>query len=280
MIDPVICPHCREQLDIPGDLRGRPVRCANCQNVFTPPSLNPTPAVPEHRSTDAPPWRDRESRPPHREEFGDRPRRQSNGAVWTLLAVTTLVLGGCAAGCIGIGAWVYNPKMHLYSSAEGKFQIEFPGDSAPSVGGDKGEGTVTVIGQRADNQEKYVVKSYPLPTKYRNLSEDEKLAELVKAELSVEAAGAETRRETTTHDGFPALDVIASTAGSIINRRNTILRCVLVGSRVYVVAAQGPNMEPQVWWVRKYFTSFTVTDSAAKSRPERKADDKPPQKQD
>ena len=280
MIDPVTCPHCREQLDIPGDLRGRPVRCANCQNVFTPSALNATPAIPQRLPQDSPPWRDREPRPSRRDDFDTRPHRQSNGGVWGLLVVTTLLLGGCGAGCIGIGVWAYNPKMQVYTSIEGKFRIEFPGDPSPNVGsGEKGDGSVTVIGQRAENQEKYVVKSYPLPTKYRALTDDEKLSELVKLELAAEAAGTETRRETTTHDGFPALDVMASTAGGIINRRNTIMRCVLVGTRVYVVYAQGPNMEPQVWWVRKYFTSFTVTDPSAKSKLKQKEDGKP-QKQD
>ena len=37
MPSPVTCPSCGERLDIPADLRGTPVRCAACSNVFAPP---------------------------------------------------------------------------------------------------------------------------------------------------------------------------------------------------------------------------------------------------
>ena len=33
---PIICPTCRMQLRVPGDLRGRPVRCPGCKAVFVP----------------------------------------------------------------------------------------------------------------------------------------------------------------------------------------------------------------------------------------------------
>ena len=281
MNDPVTCPHCREQLDIPGDLRGKPVRCANCQNIFTPPELNPTQHTQTSRTSDDPPWRQGETQPRSRVNDESQPGRQSNGGVWALLAITTFILGGCAAGCIGFGMWAYNPKMYPYTSAEGKFQVEFPADSTPAAGsGDKGNGSVTVIGQRGQTQERYVVKSYPLPAKLRTLTDTEKLNEIAKSELEIEAAGKEDQRENTTHDGHPALDVMAGTSGGLINRRNTILRCIVVGQRVYVVTAQGPNMEPQVWWVRKYFTSFTILDPKVKPQADKPGEVKEPQIQD
>jgi hypothetical protein len=277
MTDPVICPHCREHLDIPAEFRGRAVRCANCQNVFPTPSLK-SPAEQASDPRDEEPRREDRPRPSRRDEY-DRPRRKSNVGVWAALLFVTVALGGVIAGCVGVATWMYNPKMHPFVSAAGKFEVEFPDDPTPAVtGGDKSDEPITVTGRRNQSQERFVVKCYPLPEKLRKLSDDDKLAELVKAELVTEGAGAETRRQTVEHEKFPAVDVMAATPGGVFNRRNTILRCVLVGTKVYVVSAQGPNLEPQVWWVRKYFTSFTVTDVAAKKREAEKGDE--PKKQD
>lgn len=280
MTDPVTCPHCREHLDIPAELRGRAVRCASCQNVFTTPPLPSGDAdrfpPPERTDDRPPPRRDRSTGadlPPPR-----RPR-QSNGGVWVLLLLTTLVLGGCVAGCVGFVTWVYNPKFHPFVSKAGKFQVEFPDDPNPAVDDGQGSGAITVTGRREQTQERYVVKCYPLPAKLRQLPEEEKLTELVKAELTAEGVGAELNRENTTHDGFPALDVMASNGGDLFNRRVTILRCVLTDGTVYVAIAQGQNLEPQAWWVRKFFLSLTLTDrpnpageNAEPDEPRRKQD--------
>ena len=53
MPDPIICPHCREQLDIPAEYHGRPVRCASCQNVFAAGSEGDVPGA--HRLAKARP---------------------------------------------------------------------------------------------------------------------------------------------------------------------------------------------------------------------------------
>jgi hypothetical protein len=269
MIDPITCPHCREQLDIPREYRGRAVRCANCQNVVEPTATSPAPVPMEPRSEPV----NRERPRQRRSEFDDRPRRQSNAIVWILFALTTLICGSIAASCFGISLWIYNPTMQPFQSVDGKFSIEFPDEPAPQTAKERAGAGLTVTAFRAQQQERYVVKYYPIPAKYRLLSDDEKLHEILKDERNTESAGEETRRQSSEHDGFPALDIMASTGQGILNRRNTIFRCVLVGPNVYVVLAQGSSLEPQVWWIRKYFTSFTIMDRTAKRPIEAKPDD-------
>lgn len=276
MTDPVVCPHCREHLDIPAEYRGRAVRCASCQNVFTTPPLpgSTPPSAPERRPdgpADAPPWRtEQPPRPrPRLDDDGyDRPRLKPNGGVWVLLLLTTLVLGACVGGCTGLAAWLYNPKMHPFTSAEGKFRVEFPGNPSPTV--DPGDaGAVTVSGNREQTQERFTVKVFDRPAKNRGLPPDEALEQLALAELKAAGGRERTRGESTTHDGFPAYDVTDADDMPGFQRRNTIVRCVLVGKRVYAVVAQGPNMQPQAWWVRKFFVSFEITDRPADGKPKK-----------
>lgn len=269
MTDPVVCPHCREHLDIPAEYRGRAVRCASCQNVFTTPPLPGAtpPPLPERRSdgpSDAPP----RPRPRLDDDAYDRPRRKPNGGVWVLLLLTTLVLGACVGGCTGVAAWLYNPKMHPFTSAEGKFKVEFPDNPNPVTGTDD-RGTVTVNGSREQTQERFAVKVFDLPAKYRGLPPDEALEQLALAELKAEGGRERTHHEVVKHDGFPAYDVTDADQVPGFQRRNTLVRCVLVGNRVYAVVAQGPNMQPQAWWVRKFFVSFEITDRPADGKPKK-----------
>jgi LSD1 subclass zinc finger protein len=251
MTDPVTCPHCRESLDIPAEFRGRDVRCASCQAVFTVPGDGPVsgPTPPAARPPDPFP-RGREDR------VAARPRPNNSG-VWLLLLLTLLTAGGCVAGCLGLSRFVYFPKMHPYTSAEGGFRVEFPGDPSPAVT-TTDAGAVTVTGQRLE-QERYVVKRFKLSLKQRFAATEEVLGEVAAKELAEAGAGAETDREFTKHGGHDAIDVMAVTGQKPFGQRVTIVRCVRAGNTMYVILAQGANMQPQAWWVRKYFLSFELT---------------------
>ncbi len=260
MTDPVVCPHCREHLDIPAEYRGRAVRCASCQNVFATP-----PPQPERRS-DAPPWRsDSPPRPRLDDDGYDRPRRKPNGGVWVLLLMTTLVLSGCIGLVTGFTYIVHNPDMHPYTSKEGKFRADFPGDIPPSAdaNGEKDGELVSATGHNTQRQERFTVKCFDLPAKYRGLPPEEAVEQLALEELKAAGGREKSRLELTMHDGFPACDVTDFEQKFAVNRQNTIVRCVLAGKRVYAVVAHGPNMQPQMWWVRKFFVSFEITDKPA-----------------
>jgi hypothetical protein len=260
MPDPVSCPHCHEQLDIPAEYHGRPVRCANCQNVFS--AGGGVPVV--HRRPDPP------SRP--RPAFDDaRPPRQSNAGVWLLLVATLFTVGGCCGGFTLFTLVQFNPTLTPYTSPEGKFKVDLPAGQTPTAAtlaqpaGERVEGEPgwVVMTDRPMVKEHYVVKRYPLKAEWRKLPADDALAKVAEVESKAldagPASGPDYRHAIVKHADFPARDVTAAKEG--FQGQKTILRCVLVpDGRVYVLAVQGPSVEPELWWVRKFFLSFDVTD--------------------
>ena len=257
MTDPVTCPNCRDHLDIPAELRGRPVRCATCQTVFT---------VPDHAGGEPPVARPSRANSRGRQRHPDdrRPRRYSNGVVWFLLFGTALVCGGLSLFCGGVLVWAYNPPMQVHKSEEGRFQVEFPGEPQPfSQIGEKGVPVRGMESRPADGELRFFVKYYDLPKKRPADGGDGEavLTETMKAEIAALAGGTEIQRATTTHAGFPALDVQVE-QDTPFAKRNTVLRVVLAGARVYVLGAQGQNQPPQVWYVRRFFISFQPAEKA------------------
>ena len=115
---PVVCPKCREELDIPPELRGGDVRCASCATVFTPavePDDRPSARgwdespVQPRRANRATRDRDDSSRDADLDrDFDDRSssRRRSNAPRKSGMLWLWLMLGGtfgiCALGC---GRW-------------------------------------------------------------------------------------------------------------------------------------------------------------------------------
>ena len=265
MPDLIVCPHCREPLDIPPEYHHRQVRCASCQTVFlaTPADADAVPVAPRlpssrtsRRSEDDDQDRDRDSPPP----------RRSNAGVVLLLLLTVGVVGGCCGGLNLILVYQMNPTVTSYTSVEGKFKADFPGDTptgGPLMGGGDGAAGWQVTGQRASANERYTVRCYDLKPEWRRLSEQDALAKVVEADLP---AIGRRRTEQTTHGGFPALDLL-DTQGQGLNGSSTVTRLVLAGKRVYVVSAQGQPNFHTFWWVRQYFTSFDITDPVAKPKP-------------
>ncbi len=268
MTDLVTCPKCRDQLDVPVELRGQPVKCATCQTVFT---------VPHGSAAEPPVARSSRSgsrgRPSDHRDDPDRPARRSNGMVWFLLFGTALVCGAIAAGCAGMSIWAYNPTMQVYKSEEGKFQIEFPAPAEPfTEGSDKGEkgGAVNGVEARLQlNESRFFVKYFDQSKKQAAQEPEATLAEVVKAEIAALAGGVEAGRSITTHAGHPALDVQID-QGNQFAKRVTILRVVLAGSRIYVLGTQGQNQLPQLWYVQRFFISFQPSE---KAKPAKKIDE-------
>jgi len=255
MTDLVTCPKCRDQLDVPVEFRGQPVKCATCQMVFTVPSgakAEPPVARPSH------------PRGGPRDAFEDdrRPAKRSNGGVWFLLFGTALVCGGISAACAGFSIWAYNPTMRPHKSDEGKFQIDFPEDAKPfGEIGEKGAAVKGVEARLPLNDSRFFVKYYEQTKKQAGQDADITLAEIAKAEIAALAGGVEAGRSLTKHAGHPALDVQID-QGSQFAKRVTILRIVLGGARVYVVGTQGQNQLPQLWYVQRFFISFQPAEKA------------------
>ncbi len=237
MTDPVACPRCGEPLDIPAEYRGRAVRCGNCQTVFTPAddSIPTLPARP---------------RPRPRPANEERPRR-SNALVWVLLLGVVLAVGGCCGGLDVLEYLRCNPRLTPYTSDSGDFKVDFPAPNPTAKG-------TEVTASRPLGQERYTIKTYPLPAEYANLPADEALEKLTDDEVSAFGAGTRQRTDRTTHQNLPALDVYAE-SGKGLARRGTVLRCILAGRTVYVLAMQGQQADPRFWWVKQFFVSFTLT---------------------
>lgn len=274
MPDPIVCPHCHEQLDIPAEYHGRKVRCAACQNIFhaVPSDDTPTvrPLADRRSSADQPPWREpRPSRRSRPDEEDDR-RPQSNLGVFVLMSITFLVVGGCCGGLNLVAFTQVNPTMTPYTSDKGKFKVEFPDDS-PTEGlttnpADEAVEGVQVTAARDYGQERYTVKSYGLKPEWRELPADEALEKVANAELAALGVTGEPqprRERDIKHQGFPALDVYAE-RGNGLTGRDTLMRCILAGRRVYVVAVQAQKTPPGYWWIRQFFLSFVITDPEAK----------------
>ena len=251
MTDPVTCPNCRDQLDVPVEFRGRSVKCATCQTVF---------AVPVQPLGEPPLARPSRGRP--REEYdADRPpRKRTNGVVWFLLAGTLLIAGGMSALCAGVTIWMCNPPMQVHKSEEGKFQVEFPDKPVPfSQPGEKGVPVKGVEARREEvGQMRFFVKYYDLPKMPKAIKDSDTeaiLTDALRAEIAQLAAGTELQREAKTHAGFPCIDVHLE-QGNQIMKRGTVVRIILAGSRIYILGAQGQSLVPELWYVQRFFISF------------------------
>ncbi len=248
MTDAVTCPNCRDVLDVPTEFRGRSVKCGTCQTVFP---------VPEPMASISKLPTARRDRPPVLNE--PRFRKQSNRVVWFLLLATALLLGGLCVACGGFIVWMNNPTMTVHKSEEGKFQVEFPSEPQPfAQAGEQGAVVKGLEAKRKLADGRYFVKYYDL-TKNQLAGDPEAiLTDALRVEIAGLAAGNEVQRQTTTHAGFPAIDVELH-QGSQLMQRITVLRIILAGSRVYILGTQGQNQLPQFAYVQQFFISFRTS---------------------
>jgi hypothetical protein len=247
----VICPNCREALEVPFELIGREIRCASCANVFMaaeggPPLMRPSVAHPALR-------------------FGVREPElpKSNRSVWFLLFFTCVVAGGITAACAGVFTWSTNPRMHPATEADGRFKLEMPGEPmAITLPGENGATVKGFESNRPMSEDRYFVKYFELPVKADLIDPQAILTSVIQKEVAASAPGPETARQLTTHDGYPALDAWFESGPALMSRA-TILRAILIGRRVYLLGAKGPNLQPQMWWVMRFFKSFEVVEGPA-----------------
>ena len=249
----VTCPTCREELDIPAELRGRPVRCAACGEAFTPPADGAAPTAgrarrPEPRDD---PTDDRDDdeddRPRRRRDFDRRPprRRKSNAWVWILLFGT---FGVCCLGCGGFVVFamkLVDPSLADYKSPDGRFEAAFPGKVAvatdpPPQKGDLGAGTRhehsrKMLGVPFDT---YFVRSVEFrrpPTK----ASAERAVKEVADELA--ASGTQGRRDLASLAGVPATEVFVN----LPDDEALLARVAVIGDRLYVVGVRGTSLDDQ-----------------------------------
>ena len=261
---PVVCPHCREELDIPAEFRGREVRCAVCRNTFTPPADDPYPAPAARDGFDDPRGRadrrsDRDDRDPYRDRLADRPRRRvrkGGGTAWVWVLVLG-VFGTCFLGCGGLlalGLFVENPDLQPYDDPAGKFRAEFPGKPAADQVQADGETRHTVEARRKFPAEVYFVHYTDLPRKA-----DEKGAEAVfkkAADAAVKRVPGSTLVSSTpgTHDGYPTTDVHVQHP----DRTATMVRFLVAGKRLYAVGITGQALQPGSQRLEAFLDAFKV----------------------
>ena len=259
---PVVCPQCREELDIPAEFRGRPVRCSACNGVFTPvaadvPSMSR--AAPRRAAADD----DFDSR-------RDRPRRaaprRAAGHVWlwVLLAGT---VGTCCLGCGGLVAWAVSldkPTLKPYTAADGKYQAGFPGD--PKVGTEPafdGTSTTTTVEWKrtilGDVLETYFVHTTDLkrpPTK----AQAARLVAKAAADLARRPGSTELYRQPTVTAGRDGVEVHIQHPED----ETTMARVFITADRVYVVGLTGKGVDIQNnQRIGLFWDAFKLTDGAA-----------------
>jgi hypothetical protein len=269
MPSPVTCPSCGERLDIPADLRGTPVRCAACANVFVPPPAGGDDA-PEVRPA-RPAARPAE---PVEDEYlddRDRPRRRKKGGsgwVWVLLAGLGLTTCLCCGGCGALFLWSENPTFEPYADPAGRFAAEFPGQPRPdqlAVG--PGETMAGVECVREMTKESYFVYAADVPAgKGRGEKGADELLQAYADKVGRAKRGKEESRNLVTHQGHPAVDVYTMVSAF---EGGTVFRVVVAGKRVYVVGVSGP-VHPEAPRVEHFLDSLKVQDPADAKKDEGK----------
>lgn len=247
MPPPVVCPTCREELDIPAELRGRAVRCGVCQTTFTPPAVVPRASRVER---EADPYRDRlDDRPPRRR----RKNSSGNGLLWLLLGGGFLGLCVLCSGCIGFAAILDNPTFQPFESPEGRFTAQFPGPTTT-----KQEMTDTGLSQTVVECKRDIWPEF-YSVKYVDLQQKPEVpgkALQDAADQFIRRVGGtkEESRSDVTQDGLPAVEVHAVHPDGTIS----VVRFILEGKRLYTVGLTGPGVDPRNNRVEQFFQGFQV----------------------
>lgn len=268
---PVVCPHCREELDIPLELRDREVRCAVCRNTFIPDDgdLASAPPPPALR---AEPARSR-SRDEFDDDFSERPRRPkrtgSNRTVWVLILG---MLSCCGLGCGGFCIWgivMVFPNFEPYDSAEGRFHAEFPGEPKKYQETDEQKRTR----HKVDYHRQFPEETFFVH--YVDLTDKAKLDEKAIAATLKEAADQERNRHpgttergrmSSTVGGYDSVDLSLTHAGQ--PKAMTVVRIVLVERRLYYVGVTGKsNLQFDTPYVMHFMDAFRIEPAAKNEEP-------------
>src|SRR5262245_7625936 len=220
----VVCPTCGSSLDIPAELLGRPVRCASCGSIFTPPGEAGA-AV---------------ARPDYVPE--PLPRRRSRaGCVWAIVGVVALSGFCCCGGCIAPVPYIDNPTFRPYEPPDKSYTVNFPRPpgvvSRPRPTGKK---TARAGYDRRFPVERFFVEYVTLSPAEKKDDPQKVLNAACDTWLSTVPGGKEARRYARDVDGCPAMDLFVETGG--FQQNNLYVRVLIAGDRLYSVGVSGQIM--------------------------------------
>lgn len=286
----VICPNCRESLEIPNELVGGDVRCGSCLEVFTaaPRGGDVPPPLPREERSEPRRKRNRNESSRNRplpvsrpdDKYGeveyDPERKRKQGlapAFWILFGIFGLM--GC--GCCGVFGWlVYDtmdPQYKEFAPPDGKFVAQFPGDvkQATRLTGRKGgENAPAFEAVRKFVQETYFVYHVELTAaeKRDTVQAVDKLCD----GLASANQGTEVSRIKRAHQGHDAADILIRLPG----KRFVKARVIAGEGRGYVVGVS-VNQDPSgMIWLDNFFEGFEIKTAEKKDEAPKKADEKKP----
>ncbi|MFO0848365.1 MAG: hypothetical protein U0871_07395 [Gemmataceae bacterium] len=253
----VVCPLCKEPLDVPPEFAGRPVRCGACQTVFTVPADRPPdddlpggPPVSRPTAPDypAPARRLADDYPddPPRDPWADPPRRpQRTGSRAWLWVTAFAALSCCGLGCGGLvvfSLWMVFPEFKPFDDPGGKYHAEFPGNLSQYTQTEPGKPIKTCVeGRRSFPPETYFVHHTDLPKGGPAPDPDKVLKEAADKAVADVAGGAEASRTPTTFAGRPAVQVVIDHPDDAV----TVVRFLLDDRRLYAVGVTGLSLNDQ-----------------------------------
>lgn len=275
----VICPNCRESLEIPNELVGGDVRCGSCLEVFTaaPPGAPEPPVVPRSRDVPPPlPDSPEESRP--RKRGGRRntvskpdaaygaleydPDRKQKRGMGPAVGLILLIFGLLGCGCCGVFGYfvvqTMDPDYKEYRAPDGRFTAVFPAEvreTSRPTGRAPAENATSFEATRRFIQETFFIY-------YVDLTAEEQkdparvLDRLCKGLVSVNV-GTEMSRSNRAHDGHDAADILIRLPG----RKKFIQARAIVGDgRGYVVGVSVQNNPEGMIWLDEFFDGFKIVE--------------------
>ncbi len=270
---PVVCPHCRAELDIPPEFRDREVRCSECRNVFVPPSESASPARRPDRDDDRPtrrPGRDdrdddfqgRDRDPYADRDLDDRrPRRRRPNKSGSMKWLWILIIGGIGfvvlscGGCVAFGLYIESPDLQPYTAPDGRFKVMFPGKPASRTETTDGGQTRTCVESHRDILtlvETWFVYYVDLTPKPTGLAVDAALRSACDEYARKNSGSRELSRTPTTYDGLQGMDLQLEH----LDGNATMVRFLLDGRRLYSVGITGSGLDPQSNRLAEFWNSF------------------------
>lgn len=242
----VSCPSCRNELEIPPELLGGPVRCANCLTVFSPPVAEvPTVAVAKRIASDRDEF-----------QFDDAKPSRSRAWLWLLLFGCTLLTCTCFGSCAGLIGIQAKPAMKPYAAGDGRFTASFPGNPNPvfKTANDGREILGVEVVRILPSEEHYFVEYIVLVDKELT-KDDQKIAADTLAKWMQDQNGTIMETDVIDHKGLPAAQIFGQ-FNIFGGRGNVVARAVRDGDRLYIVGVSGAVAQ----WndrVEKFLDDFT-----------------------
>lgn len=277
-----VCPACQGTLRVGDEAAGRVVRCGSCMTTLRVPEQAPAAPEPPPARTAAepvaPPVRERGGSPG---EFPDRPParrtrrrraapppRSGRGVLFWLLVVFGIGAFFVVLACGGL-MLAFAPKWRTHHSDDGGFKVDLPADPVPNI--DKqakvrnqpnahAEGTVLPL-----KLEQYVVFYWDFtPAERRGLSDDDILDEAMKGIRRDAPNLKEVQSRRVTVSGFDGREVEFEDRDG----GRYYARLVVADTRLFIVAAGGPQAKKKTGDIARFLDSFAITDEKLLARAE------------